>query len=176
MQRLRSKVAKRGRYGEFRCMQARYKGTCKCGALIQPGDKMHFDTKTHMALCYQCGRQRFELALQGLSLVETPNECDQLIDRLKRLKALPATRDENVTSEIVAITDRLRIEFKTHRSVRRLFSELQKCGDNVRDMIAISAKFSGYCFHCGSEVGEGELAFYNRQGRRLHCLNCDFIC
>jgi hypothetical protein len=159
--------------GSFLRMTARYIGSCLCGALIEPGDIIQYDTLNHKTLCCDCGRKRSEAKENGALVVEEPPECQQLIDSFRQLQALPSPVKSEIHSQMQSLLHRLVQEFATNSEARQFIVSLADCSDNDPDFVAIRARYKGPCAHCETVINAGQLCLYDRNGRRLHCIACD---
>lgn len=203
--------------GSLLMMTARYIGSCLCGAMIEPGDKIQYDTLNHKALCCECGRKHAESGASALPAVLAPTECQQIMDLYKDLlvqlasarrrkgpgtKALdpeicgpdtlgierrgsevqgPETQGSeardpvDICIQMRELMLRLVQEFSAHSEVRQFITSLADCSDPEPDFVAIRAKYTGSCTHCGTAISPGRLCLYDRNGRRLHCIACDCL-
>jgi hypothetical protein len=161
------------RTGSLLRMTARYIGSCLCGALIEPGDTIQYDTLDHMTLCCDCGRRRSEAKASNLQIVEQPSECQQIIDSYRQLQALPSPLEDGIHSEMQSLLHRLVQDFSTISEARKFIASLADCIDDDPDFVAIRAKYKGPCAHCETVINAGQLCLYDRNSRRLHCIPCD---
>jgi hypothetical protein len=171
--RTRTKTRETPPKGSFLRMTARYIGSCLCGALIEPGDTIQYDTLNHKTLCCDCGRKRSEAKASGVLLVEEPPECQQLIDSYRQLQARPSPVNDDIHSQMQSLVHRLVQEFSTNSEARQFIVSLADCSDNDPDFVAIRARYKGPCAHCETVINAGQLCLYDRNGRRLHCIACD---
>ncbi len=154
---------------------ARYIGACPCGALIEPGDDIQYDTSNHQACCYQCGRERSESGATTLPKPQLPAAAQDSIDRFRMLRALAGPPSAEIEREMRAILDKFDCEYSMHNLVRQFIGEVADCSDNNADFVAIKAKYRGFCRHCQNPILESQLCLYDRESRRLHCLRCDCL-
>lgn len=169
-------------------IKARYVGACPCGALIDVGNTIHYDTKNHKVYCFDCGRVRASLResvlIQNEQIEKTKmsNECQPLIDDYRRLKELPGITDTAALAEIRGILNIFQMNHAINPEVRSVVTSFIDCKDStmnlasgqiVHDLIAIAAKYKGVCLHCQQTVNAGNLCLYDRSSKRLHCLLCD---
>lgn len=190
--------------GRIVSMVAKYSSVCKCGAFIETGDQMSYDTITRKSLCYDCLRKDLEFQKRGLSdregggnvakakaaisnvghpqvLNQATNElpprdeCHALIDRYRELRLAPRPVSENVKQELRALVTRFTIEFASSEPVRAFVAEISKCKHSGAEYCPIKAKFHSACIHCSTAVQVGQLVLYDHHARRLHCLMCDCL-
>ena len=169
-------------------MVARYVGACPCGALIDAGNTIHYDTVNHKAYCFHCGRVRASLRESVLThndrIVESKMafECQPLIDDYRRLKLATEDFDLDAIAQVRGILNVFQMSYATNPEVRSVVTQFIDCRNSrtefskakiVHDLIAISAKYKGNCIHCEQPIEAGRLCLYDRSSKRLHCLLCD---
>jgi hypothetical protein len=156
-------------------MTARYVGACSCGALIEPGDTIQYDRVRHMACCYDCGRKMLESSNVETTEDLLPMPCNQLMERYRQLIMKPVPLNEIDDRELKTILTELSTSYSMHSQVRKFFGELADCSDPDPDFVVIRAKYKGSCVHCNISIVPGQMALYDRENKRLHCLACDCI-
>jgi len=169
-------------------IKARYVGACPCGALIDVGNTIHFDTVNHKAYCFNCGRVRANLRESALARNEQLEEskmafeCQPLIDDYRRLKLSEGSLDPSARAQLRGILNILQMSYAANPEVRSVVTAFIDCKDSgnefsqgrvVHDLIAIAAKYKGTCVHCLQPIDAGRLCLYDRSSKRLHCLLCD---
>ncbi len=167
---------------------ARYVGACPCGALIDVGNTIHYDTIHHKAYCFNCGRIRANLREGALAHNERLEEsrmafeCQPLIDDYRRLKLSESSLEANTRTQLRGILNIFQMSYATNPEVRSVVTAFINCKDSgtafaqdqiVHDLIAIAAKYKGSCVHCLQPIDVGRLSLYDRSSKRLHCLLCD---
>lgn len=159
--------------GAILTMTARYIGSCVCGALLEPGDMIKYDTASQKALCYECGRRRSELKESVLKEVAESTDCEQLIDAYRRLMDLPQPLSDDVHLQMLSLMHRLVEDFAGIAEARQFIASVADCSDNDTDFVAIRSKYPGPCRHCGTVIKVGRLCLYDKNARILHCIACD---
>jgi hypothetical protein len=169
-------------------IKARYVGACPCGALIDVGNTIHYDTINHKAYCFNCGRVRASLRESALAHNEQLEqskmafECQPLIDDYRRLKLSESAPDANTRAQLRGILNIFQMSYAANPEVRSTITAFIDCKDSgnefsqgqiVHDLIAIAAKYRGACVHCLQPIDAGRLCLYDRSSKRLHCLQCD---
>jgi hypothetical protein len=169
-------------------IKARYVGACPCGALIDVGSTIHYDTVNHKAYCFNCGRVRANLRESALAHNERLEEskmafeCQPLIDDYRRLKLDANTTDASARAQLRDILNIFQTSYAANPEVRSVVTAFIDCKDGgkefsqvqvVHDLIAIAAKYKGACVHCLQTIDAGRLCLYDRSSKRLHCLLCD---
>ncbi|MDR3613917.1 MAG: hypothetical protein P4L53_10125 [Candidatus Obscuribacterales bacterium] len=167
---------------------ARYVGACPCGALIDVGNTIHYDTINHKAYCFNCGRIRANLRESALSHNERLEEsrmafeCQPLIEDYRRLKLSDSALETHTRTQLKGILNIFQMSYATNPEVRSIVTAFINCKDSVtalsqgqmvHDFIAIAAKYKGVCVHCLQPIEAGRLCLYERSSKRLHCLLCD---
>jgi hypothetical protein len=167
---------------------ARYVGACPCGALIDVGNTIHYDTINHKAYCFNCGRVRANLRESALVHNERQEEskmafeCQPLIEDFRRLKLSEDALEANTRTKLIGILNMFQMNYATNPEVRSIVTAFIDCkhsatdvtkGQTVHDLIAIAAKYKGSCVHCLQTIDVGRLCLYDRSSKRLHCLLCD---
>jgi hypothetical protein len=169
--------------GRIVSMVAKYSSVCKCGAFIEPGDCMSYDTLTRKSLCYDCLRRNTEFAAKGPATLENQpadskgsaerDECYSLIDRFRELRLSPRPLSDSTKFELKNLLIRFINEYGKNEAVRAFVSEIAKCKHSGAEYCPIKAKFPSACIHCGTIVSVGQLVLYDHHVRRIHCLLCD---
>jgi hypothetical protein len=167
---------------------ARYVGVCPCGALIDVGSTIHYDTVNHKAYCFNCGRMRANLRESALAHNEHQEasrmsfECQPLIDDYRRLKLSESAANSSTRTQLRGILNIFQMSYAANPEVRSAVTAFIDCKDGgnefsqievVHDLIAIAAKYKGACIHCLQPIDAGRLCLYDRSSKRLHCLLCD---
>lgn len=159
-------------------MIAKFSSVCKCGAFIEPGDSMSYDTVSRKSLCFDCVRR--EAQFRPIDRVAPNNEeqfveskCHALVDRFRTLRLAPRPLTTEIREELKNVLCRLKNEFGGSEVARTVIAETFKCKHGGASLCPIKTKYAGSCIHCASPVLSGELVLYDHHVRRVHCILCD---
>ena len=176
---VRGKASVAAKAGQIVSMVAKFSSVCKCGAFIEPGDSMSYDTLSRKSLCYDCLRKQTEFAEKNADPNAVPEpkdeKCHALIDRFRELRLTVRPLSVEVKGELHALLTRFKNEFAASEPVRAFVAEIAKCKHSGAEFCPIKAKYPGACIHCGSAVVVGDLVLYDHHVRRIHCLSCDCL-
>jgi hypothetical protein len=168
--------------GNIVTMVAKFGSVCRCGALIEPGDAMSYDTLHRKSLCYVCVKRITEFGDnevgEKMKLAATNLEqekCQHLIERFRELRAATHLMRDQRTNEMFEILKRFKFEFTSAANVHTFIAEIAKCKHRGADCCPLKTKFHGACIHCGTVSEAGELVLYDHHTRRIHCLFCDCL-
>ncbi len=187
-----SNYSLRASSGNIVTMVAKFSSVCTCGALIEPGDAMSYDTVNRKSLCYVCVKRLSEFGATnvfnvlpttdeaatqgGMSAIDSREaKCQSLIQRFRQLRAETLATTEQRKLEMTDILKCFKTEFTSSASVHSFIAEIAKCKHRGADCRALKTKFHGVCIHCGAANEAGELALYDHHTRRIHCLYCDCL-
>lgn len=172
--------------GRVVAMVAKYSSVCKCGAFIEPGDTMSYDTLSRKSLCYDCIRRHNEFpskqskepgngSKENSECKESADEnrCHAFIDRFRELRLLPRPLSDSTKSELKLLLIKFRNEFASSEPVRAFVSEIARCKHSGAEFCPIKTRYPGACIHCGGVSSVGELVLYDHHVKRVHCLVCD---
>ncbi len=166
--------------GSIVTMVAKYSSVCNCGALIERGDAMSYDTLSRKSLCYSCIKRHSEFGDNQVAndLVASARnlereKCLSLIERFREIRGATHLELGKRRAEMFEILKRFKIEFRSNQDVHSFLSEIAKCKHRGATFCPLKTKFHGACIHCGAVSEAGELVLYDHHTRRIHCLFCD---
>jgi hypothetical protein len=159
-------------------MTAKFSSVCKCGAFIEPGDSMSYDTLSRKSLCFDCVRRQSQFRQEEREVLDNASKlaetrCHALIDRFRTLRLSQRPLPAEVKDELKSVLCRLKNEFAGKEQVRALIASTFKCKHAGADLSPIRTKYGASCIHCASPILPGELVLYDHHVRRIHCLLCD---
>jgi hypothetical protein len=164
--------------GRIVVMVAKFSSNCCCGAFIERGDTMSYDTLMKKALCFECVRKSVEFGLPASAAKVSDDDsqkCSQALDRFRELRLHPRPYPDAVTEEMASLVCQFRHEFGGRELVRKFVEEIAKCSHKAATLSGVKARYPSACIHCGERVRVGDLILYDHHTRRAHCLNCDCL-
>jgi len=182
---MRTKAVGGSTAGRVVAMVAKYSSVCKCGAFIEPGDTMSYDTLSRKSLCYDCIRRHNEFSSKASKQSSDAKQSDQgkatadedrchaYIDRFRELRLSQRPLHDSIKSELKELLVKFRNEFAGNEHVRAFISEIARCKHSGAEFCPIKTRYPGACIHCGGLSAVGELVLYDHHAKRVHCLICD---
>ncbi|HEY9790738.1 MAG TPA: hypothetical protein V6D22_10090 [Candidatus Obscuribacterales bacterium] len=146
---------------------ARYSGICHCGKRIRQGTNCNFDKLTRKLVCKSCTK----LAAAGVAANVPASAAQQVMDRLKQIYVMPKPLSAEVETEMEQLLLRLRTEFSSDYSARRLLAEmlgLQLKGETA----CIAMRYGDRCHGCSEHQLAGTAAVWCKSSHRIWCLEC----
>ena len=176
--RVKSGGAVKANQSQIISMIAKFSSVCKCGAFIEPGDTMSYDTKSRKSLCFDCVRRESQFKQEDKHATDEAAQleearCGALIDRFRTLRLSPRPVSVEVKEELTSLLCRFKNDFAGSESVRALIASSFKCKHAGAALSPIRTKYAASCIHCASAIFPGELVLYDHHARRIHCLLCD---
>lgn len=152
----------------FVFIHAKYAGNCSCGKRISKGDLMCYDNALKQSMCAKCGRSPSRRERVKHNIEESYSQGQTIIDRINSLKALPFPLSEEAQTEINDLSEKLKQQARLDASLRSILIKMRTEGE----ILAITARYAGKCFHCHSEQLPGEPVAYDTNRHKIICFQC----
>lgn len=98
-----------------------------------------------------------------------------LIDRFCALESLPKPLSDELQQEWLQILSEMRVSHAHDRLIQNFVREKARCVNREAELRAFQSKLERKCSHCDAVIAKDELAFFDLKGRKVHCIQCDFI-
>lgn len=146
----------------------RYDGECHyCKKSLKKGKKAFRDEDTGILICGSC-----EKSLKaGIELVVQSSPAQKLVDRAHAIRNLGTMASPEAQAELQELIKKLRTDFSADRVARKFLTEVFELRRHA-SLISMCLKFTGHCTSCGIVVPAGSMGLWEKQARRIWCLDC----
>jgi hypothetical protein len=157
-----------------RLIQARYRGVCICGRGFSAGDQIEFDPVGRFKRCGKCVKQHPSAKQNFNGQVIPFDSYSGVVQRLKRIDALPRPLAPNVVHEYWNLMQEISTAPESSKSVRKfLQSAARCCSSDDTERYVVSLLEDKQCVHCFEMQRKGELVLMDFPNRKVHCIWCE---